>query len=306
LARAWQNTSGPVAQVLGNFQLVKELGCGSVARVFVAFDMTTGQSVALKVLRRRLQHEEDIIERFRREVFAVASISSRNVVRMLDFGTSGDEVFIAMELVEGGTLRDAMSGRRPWDPEEGLAVIGQIADALSAAHAQQIVHRDLKPENIVLVDRKGGSPLVKVLDFGFAKLLDLERKLELAPLTRAGTTFGTPQYMSPEQIRGKVLAPSVDLWALSVIAYEILAGRRPWDGGDAYEVMRAVLRSPPAPLSKQRPGLACGAALERFFLRAFSKRPEDRFRDAETFRRALEDAVRGENPHSIPIDLGDL
>jgi eukaryotic-like serine/threonine-protein kinase len=306
VARKWQNTSGPLLAVFGNFQLIKELGSGSVARVFVARDITNGQTVAVKVLRRRLMSELDAIERFRREVFAVASISSRNVVRMIDFGISGEEVYIAMEHAEGPTLRDAMMQHKQWAPEEMLSIVGQIADALTAAHGQKIAHRDLKPENIVLIPRPSGVPLVKVLDFGFAKLIDLERKLGLEPLTRAGTTFGTPQYMAPEQIRGKHLSPSVDLFALAVIVYEMLAGRRPWDGNDPYEVMRSILRAPAPPLTNARTDLARGLDLGAFLKRALDKRAEERPADAATFRRQLEDAVRGPNPHSIPIDLSDF
>ncbi|HWE31032.1 MAG TPA: serine/threonine-protein kinase, partial [Polyangia bacterium] len=247
-----------------NFEILSELGEGAFARVYRAREKTSGKQTALKILKEGFVGAAEIIERFRREVFAVASIDSPHVVKLHDFGMSGSDVFIAMEYVHGPTLRELVRGR-PWSAEAARVVVGQIAQALSAAHAQGIVHRDLKPENVMLVRRARGRQ-VKVLDFGLAKLVAIERKLELEPLTQAGMCFGTPQYMAPEQMRGRPASQSADLFALAVIAYEMLSGRLPWDGGDPREVFGAVLTTPPPSLERVHPSVSPQrAALDGFF-----------------------------------------
>ncbi|MGZ3426142.1 MAG: serine/threonine-protein kinase, partial [Polyangia bacterium] len=209
-----------------NYEIQNQLGEGAFAHVYRALEKTSGRHVALKILKEGFAGDVEVIERFRREVFAVASIDSPHVVKLHDFGMSGVEVFIAMEYVQGPTLRDLLRAR-PWSAEAARVVVGQIAQALSAAHAQGIVHRDLKPENVMLVKGATGRQ-VKVLDFGLAKLARIESKLQLEPLTQAGMCFGTPQYMSPEQMQGRAASESADLFALGVLAWEMLSGRLPW------------------------------------------------------------------------------
>ena len=278
----------------GRFEIVEEIGEGGFARVYHARETTTGQKVALKVLKDAFQNDKEVIERFRREVFAVASINSPHVVGLKDFGISGDEFFIAMEFVEGPTLRDVIEERQ-WSASSVHTLIGQVGAALEAAHAQNIVHRDLKPENVMLVAGPRETMLVKVLDFGLAKLAELERTLGLAQLTRVGMCFGTPQYMSPELIYGRPVDRSVDLFALGVMAYEMIAGRRPWDGDTPQEVMVAVAKKPLPPITRthvsMRPRLEI---INRFFQRALAKRKEDRPSDVTMLMRELSEAILGE------------
>jgi serine/threonine protein kinase len=244
--------------------------------------------------------DAEIIERFRREVFAVASIDSPHVVKLHDFGMSGADVFIAMEYVQGPTLRELLRGR-PWSAEAARVVIGQIAQALSAAHAQGIIHRDLKPENVMLVKGAHGRQ-VKVLDFGLAKLAAIESRLQLEPLTQAGMCFGTPQYMAPEQMQGRAASQSADLFAIAVIAWEMLGRRLPWDGADPREVFRAVLGTPPPPLERVHPTVQSQRAeLDRFFAGALAKSAEARPPDASAFFAAFELALFGRPRHSGPI-----
>ncbi len=261
-----------------------------------AKETTTGKIVALKLLKDAYLKDAEVVERFRREVFAVASISSPYVVKMHDFGISGDEVFIAMEYVEGPTLREVVHARA-WQPGDIHVVVGQIAQALAAAHRQNIVHRDLKPENVILVGDggKSGPRQVKVLDFGLAKLAELERKLELEPLTRAGMCFGTPQYMSPEQIQGKPIDGSADVYALGVIAYEMIAGLLPWDGADSREILLSVIKSPPPKIVRARsPEVKRLDELNKFMVRALAKDKKDRPKDAAEFFKEFELALLGE------------
>ena len=223
----------------------------------------------------------------------MASINSPHVVGMHDFGISGDEVYIAMEFVEGPTLRDLIY-ERSWTAQEVHLVIGQIAQALAAAHRQDIVHRDLKPENVMMVPGKGGSRTVKVLDFGLAKLAELERKLELEPLTRAGMCFGTPQYMAPELIQGKPFDKTVDLYALGVITFEMVAGFLPWDGSDPRQVLMAVVKNPPPHVSQAHPSMARMPEVDAFLQRVLSKDKSKRPPDAATMFRELEQALFGD------------
>jgi serine/threonine-protein kinase len=279
----------------GRFEILEQIGEGGFATVFRAREQTTGRTVALKLLKDAYLKDQEVVERFRREVFAVASISSPYVVKMADFGISGEEVFIAMEYVEGPTLREVMH-ERPWSSGDIHVIVGQIAQALAAAHRQNIVHRDLKPENVMLVGDggKAGPRQVKVLDFGLAKLAELERKLELEPLTRAGMCFGTPQYMSPEQIQGKPIDGSADVYALAVIAYEMVAGLLPWDGHDSREILLSVIKNPAPRIVRARAEVKRIDELNRFFTRALAKDKRDRPRDAAEFFKEFEVALFGE------------
>ncbi|MEO6954057.1 MAG: serine/threonine-protein kinase [Polyangia bacterium] len=272
------------------------MGEGGFAHVFRGLERATGRPVALKVLKTAFHDNKEVRERFQREVFAVASLSNRHIVGLYDFGLNESDVYIAMEYVAGATLRERM--RSPLTLAERFAIVAQVADAIAAAHASNILHRDLKPENIKVVDGPDGSMVVKVLDFGMAKISELESSLELQPLTRAGICFGTPHYMSPEQIRGRLDEPAIDLYALTTIAYELLSGGRPWDGDDPYEVMRAVLRTPAPPLAHLR-GVVGGqdpqvlADVNAFFVRAFDKQRENRPQDAAALVLELERALFG-------------
>jgi len=275
------------------YQVLAKIGEGAFAHVFRARELQSGRDVALKVLKEEYTEVRDVVERFQREVLAIASINSPHVVSMLDFGISEGEFYMVIEFVQGHSLRELLAAHELWAPEDVLVVAGQIAHALAFAHRREIVHRDLKPENVMLVERDG-SFVAKVLDFGFAKLADLERALELRPITRVGFCFGTPQYLSPEQIRGRPIDGGADLFALGVIAYEMLAGRRPWDGPDARTVMTAVVKTLPPPVLRLHPALM--SRLEEvndFLLRVLEKERRERPRDAVAFFEELQVALFG-------------
>ncbi len=278
------------------YEIDKSMGEGGFARVFRGQEKATGRAVALKVLKSAFYQNAEVRERFQREVFAVASIQNPHIVGMYDFNLASDDLYIAMEYVPGHTLRERIVA--PFDLATRFSILSQIADALRAAHERNVVHRDLKPENVKVIEDGAGSITVKVLDFGMAKLNELEERLELEPLTRAGICFGTPQYMSPEQIRGKLDDKSIDLFALAIIAYELLSGGRPWDGEQPYEVMRAVLNLPAPPIQRlfgvrdeEQLSAARLSALNAFFARALAKRLADRPEDATTFITELEAAL---------------
>jgi serine/threonine protein kinase len=262
-------------QYRDRYQVVEKVGEGAFAQVFRAKELAGGRECALKVLKDPYLSVKEVVERFQREVFAVASISSPHVVALHDFGISDDDFCIVMEYVEGPSLRDVMRPG-PWPASDLRVVIAHIAHALAAAHQKGIVHRDLKPENVLLV-RQGAAWQAKVLDFGFAKLPELERTLGLEPLTRKGHTFGTPHYMAPEQIQGQAVDARTDVYALGVIAYEMLADRRPFEGVDPRAVMRAVLDTAAPPIEALHPTMAGRTGpVNRFLQHALAKSPDDR------------------------------
>jgi serine/threonine-protein kinase len=276
----------------GRWEVVEHVGEGAFAHVYRARE-PGGQAVAIKVLKDPFRGVKEVVERFQREVFAVASITSPHVVRLHDFGFSDEEFFLVTEFVSDPTLRALMG--RAWTAADIHTIVGQVAHALAEAHRHKIVHRDLKPENVMLVESAGGWQ-AKVLDFGLAKLPELERKLDLAPITRAGQLFGTPQYLSPEQIRGRSVDGGADLFALGVITYEMLAGHRPWEGDSPHEMMLVVPHNPPPPIAKLSAELAPRAAeLSRFLERALAKPRDERPGDATQLFGELSAALYGAN-----------
>ena len=282
----------PGQRIADRFEIVRKIGEGAFAVVYRARDTNSRRDVALKILKEVARTDSEIIERFRREAFTVSSLDSPHVVALYDFGTSGDDLFIAMEYVEGPTMRDLMS--RPWSAGATHLVVGQIAQAVDVAHKHNVVHRDLKPENVVLV--KGASSRgrqVKVLDFGLAKAADLEKSLGLEPLTQAGMCFGTPQYMAPEQMQGRPATASTDLWALAVIAYEMVAGRLPWDGTTPRDVFLAVLSTPLPKIHETHSTIRRVDELNRFFARALSRTLAERPADAGAFFSGFAEALLG-------------
>jgi serine/threonine-protein kinase len=277
---------------INRFELQQELGEGGFARVWKAREKSTGKTVALKLLKESLRADAEVLERFRREIFAMATIDSPYVVRMFDFGVAGADSFLAMEFVEGTSLRELMVGK-PWSASAVQIVVGQVCQALAAAHRVDIIHRDLKPENIMLVPGKDGDHHVKVLDFGFAKLLGLERKLELEPITQAGFCFGTPQYMAPEQMQGRAAEASVDLFAAAVITYEMIAGRLPWDGANAREVFQRIMTTPPPTIERAHATVTRLGDVNRLLAGALARRKASRPATADAFFASLELALFG-------------
>jgi len=227
------------------YEVQKILGRGGSGVVFLAKDTTLERNVALKVLPTALADDDERILRFQQEAKAASAISHPNVAHIYGFGKADDRYYLAMEYVQGNTLRRLLKNKEI-DKIYALDIACQITKALSAAHKAGIVHRDIKPENVIVTD----DGLVKVLDFGLAKPFpaqneEADRSIGHSLHTKPGMIIGTTAYMSPEQIRGQSLDSRTDIWSLGVVLYEMLAGRRPFSGDTASDVQARILLSEP-------------------------------------------------------------
>jgi serine/threonine-protein kinase len=250
----------------GRYRLVKHLASGGMGSIFSAEHVYMRKELALKVLRPDLSTLPDIAERFRREAQIAASLEHDNIVRVTDFGRSPEGwLFLAMELLEGESLFERLRRSGPLMPEETIRILVQVCHGLDAAHARGVVHRDLKPENIFLVARPAG--LVKILDFGIAKLTDPQ----IASDTQAGMVVGTPEYLSPEQALGGAVDARADVYAVGLIAWRMLAGYHPFKADDARGLLMMQATRPVPPLSEPRPDLLSWPLLLAAIARACDK-----------------------------------
>jgi serine/threonine protein kinase len=267
------------------YQVGRRLGAGGMGVVYEVTHLRVGRRLALKVLNPRSALDDQMVARFRREAQAAGRIGHPNIVAMVDFDQTADGIpFLVMELVEGESLERVLAREGALDVHRAVALVEQVAAALQAAHEQAVIHRDLKPENIMIC-REGKREVVKVLDFGLAKVLDAA-----LTLTRKGTTFGTPRYMSPEQaMEASAVDARSDIFSLGAVTYHLLAGRPPFQGANNAEVLASVMDDEPPNLAELRPGLPAAviAAVER----ALRKKPEERFPSAAEFAAALEQAA---------------
>jgi serine/threonine-protein kinase len=274
----------------GKYYLTELIGSGAMGRVYRADHLSLDAQVAVKLLNPDIAADAATAGRFRTEARAASRLRHPNTIQILDFGQSeAGALYIVMELLRGRTLariieEGAVSSRRIID------LLGQALSALDEAHAVGVVHRDFKPENIFVEMLRTGREHVKVLDFGIAKL-----RGEADPsLTSRGAVCGTPEYMSPEQIRGEELDARSDVYAAGVVLYECLTGVRPFESrGPTIDILTAHLQKEPQPPRQRRPELDLPRALELVCLRALSKNKEDRYRSAADMKSAIEHSARG-------------
>ncbi len=268
------------------YRLESVIGTGGMGTVYQAEHLALRAPVAVKVIDREVDEGDVALARFMREAQSAASLRSPHVVQILDYGMEGKRPFMVMEMLEGEPLADRLKRVGRLSPQETYRVISHVARAVSKAHEAEIIHRDLKPDNVFLVHNEGDE-IAKVLDFGVAKVESTQ--LDGEGHTRTGSLLGTPYYMSPEQAQGnKDIDARSDLWALGVIAFECLTGRRPFssDGlGDL--VLQICIRDIPVP-SKVAP---VPTGFDDWFKRACSREPEARFQTARELAESLRDAL---------------
>lgn len=269
-----------------HFQVGRMLGRGGMGEVYEAVDLDLDRRVALKFIAPELAADADNLQRFEREARSAAALNHPHIATLYSFERDGTRRFIAMELVEGESLRDRMR-TGPLPIGEALAIARDVAAALAAAHRRGIVHRDIKPENLMF----GDEGRVKVMDFGLARAALASR------ITLTGSTLGTAGYMSPESIRGSA-GPPTDVFALGVVLYEMLAGRLPFPGDNPMALMYTIANEPPFPLREARPDVP--GAVQALVARLLEKDPERRMTAADALRE-----LAGMTGASLPALVSD-
>jgi serine/threonine-protein kinase len=271
----------------GRYRVLHRVGSGGMADVVCAEDLQLGRNVAIKLLHRRFAADEEFVERFRREASSAAGLQHPHVVAVYDRGEWDGTYYIAMEYLEGRTLKKLVQDEAPLAGPRAIDLTIQILRAARFAHKRGIIHRDLKPHNVII----DGEGRAKVTDFGIAKA-------GASDMTQTGSIMGTAQYLSPEQAQGFAVSAASDLYSVGIILYEMLTGRVPFEGESAVTIALKQVGEAPVPPSAHNP--AVSPALEAVVLRALEKDPARRFAEADEFISALEHAGAGIAP--APLD----
>lgn len=282
-------------RILGDFQLIRKLGQGGMGQVYLARQISLKRQVAVKILRPEFAENQTSLQRFRREAEAVAGINHANIVQIYQIGESEGMHYMVLEYVEGRNLRDYLLKKGSPDLPIALNIMRQVASALQRASELGFVHRDVKPENILLTRKTE----VKVADFGLSRCFATQEPLHL---TQSGVTMGTPLYMSPEQVQGRVVDPRSDIYSFGVSCYHMLAGEPPFRGATAFEVALQHVQNEPQPLAERRPDLP--PELCALVHRMMAKNPDERPQGAREILRELariREGVQGQTSPNITL-----
>ncbi len=282
---------GEGSTIDGRYRVMRRIGSGGMADVWLAEDSHLQRRVALKVLHRRFAQDREFVERFRREAEHAAGLSHPNIVAVFDRGDVEGTYYIAMQMLDGRSLKELID--QGLTPEQSVGLIRQVLEAAGFAHRNGVVHRDFKPQNVI-VDDEGKAT---VTDFGIARAGASE-------ITQAGSVMGTPHYLSPEQAQGQAVTAVSDLYSVGVMLYEALAGRVPFEADSAVAIaMKQVSHTPQRPSSINP---AVSPALDAVVMRALEKDPGQRFQSAEAFIVALDAAQRDQGPHGGTASFAPL
>jgi eukaryotic-like serine/threonine-protein kinase len=276
----------------GRYRMVRKVGEGGMSFVYLAQDVATQERFAIKVLSPSLSEDANAMARLRREAALGMRLAHANVCHIMRLGETEDGlVYVVMPFVEGELLADRTNRLGQITLDDTARFVRDMSEGLHVAHQLKIVHRDLKPENVMICRRPEGTEYAVVMDFGLAK----ERKAEgeLQKLTATGIILGTPEFMSPEQLRGKTLDARTDIYSLSLMVYEMLTGKLPFQGRTQQEMMIARLRSDPIPLRRMRADLNLPEAVERVLGKAMQRSPDDRYQSTLEFADAFIGAAGG-------------
>lgn len=284
----------PPGANIGSYQIVERIGRGGMATVYKAHHAALDRFVAIKVLPEHFAEDDTYLERFSEEARSIARLKHANILGIFDFGQEAGVTYLVLELVEGGTLADRLG--HPLDLHDAVRLLQPIARALDYAHARGVLHRDIKPSNILI--HEDGRPVLA--DFGLAKMASSARRS-----TASGTVIGTPEYMSPELSSGQAVGPASDLYALAVVAYEMLTGRIPFTGATPSAVLLAHLNQAMPPTHELTGELS--AHVEQALRRALAKSPAERFATATEFVAALTPAAwpGGAPREGAPVQMPD-
>ncbi len=261
----------------GRFEIIEQIGKGGMASVYRAVQTSIKRPVALKILGARFKRDEFLAARFHNEAALASRLNHPNTVTIFDFGVTDEkDLYIAMELVDGCSLGTELKRQQIITWRRAARIALQIGESLRDAHINSIIHRDLKPENIMLADFQGVPEIVKVLDFGIAKILVDEDAVAREGTTSPNQVFGTPEYMSPEQVASKELDPRTDIYSLGVVLYRMLTGALPFKGDNPILTMSHHLIKAPPPFEVVNPDLSIPSSLVDLTFSMLAKRPEQR------------------------------
>jgi predicted Ser/Thr protein kinase len=287
------------------YRILESIGRGGMGVVYRAEHARIGKLMALKLLTGELSRDPQQVARFKREALLASKLSHPNTVQVFDFGNSDTLVYLAMEFLRGEDLSKIIRREGSLSVERTAKVVIQICSSLAEAHDKGIVHRDLKPENIIIVKGQHGEDIVKVLDFGLAKLRDSP---ELSDVTTRGAIVGTPYYMSPEQIRGETVGPAGDVYSLGALMYACLTGTVVFDAPSPMSVLTRHLTEDPQAPSARRPDLGIPESVDQIVLRTLIKDPARRLASVQELQQALVAELKREGQPSIErlLDSGEL
>ena len=282
-----QSSEALMGRVLaGRYRILDKLGAGAMGAVYKAEDMATKRLAAIKLLSPDRQLNAEYVARFQREARMATRIAHPNAVSTFDTGATEDGfAYIAMEYLEGEPLSQVIKTRAPLPLDRVAQIAWQAAAALNAGHELNVVHRDFKPDNVLICRQPDGSEQVKVLDFGVAKQTTLDPQFQ--ELTQTGFVIGTPQYISPEQVKSEPTSARSDLYSLAVVVYEMLTGGLPFAGKSPQKQMFNRLLEEPMPIATVNPTLALPPEVEMVLMKALSRKPDERYASTVEFAKAL-------------------
>ncbi len=287
--------------VAGAYRVVRKLGEGGMGMVYQAEHEAQKKTVALKMLLEHGRENPEVVKRFEREALALANLRHRNIAEASDFGRlpTGD-LYLVLEYIDGTTLRALVDAApKGVQHERALRILGQMASAITFAHSLDVVHRDLKPENVILCDRGEERDVVKIIDFGIAKIRTAAFGAPGTVLTKAGAVFGTPDYMSPEQSMGRPVDARSDQYTFGVMAFELLTGRLPYWDEDPYKMLLMHVGAPIPSARERAPHLP--AAVSDVLTKLLAKEPNERFSSVAEAYNALAMAFAGAPQAALPV-----
>ena len=284
-------------KISDRYQIIKSIGEGGMANVYLAYDTILDRNVAVKILRGDLSSDEKFVRRFQREALSASSLSNPNIVEVYDVGEDNGEFYIVMEYIEGKHLKALLKKRGKLTVTEVVDIMSQIANGLSVAHDSYIIHRDIKPQNIMILE----NGMVKITDFGIAMAINATQ------LTQTNSVMGSVHYLPPEQASGKGATLQSDIYSMGILMYELLTGKLPFKGDNAIEIALKHLKEHVPPVSDELPNIP--QSIENIIIRATAKNPKNRYADAremyEDLRTALEPSRKNEPKYTYKYPEND-
>lgn len=288
--------------VADRYRILELVGRGGMGVVYKVEHVRMGKLMAMKLLHGELSRDREVVKRFKREATAVSLLSHPNTVQVFDFGRSEGLMYLVMEFIEGVELARMIRDEGPMDFTRCAIIVSQVCSSLAEAHEKGIIHRDLKPENVLIRESRDGSLMVKVLDFGLAKLRETEERAET---THQGVLVGTPHYMSPEQIRGEEIDSRSDIYSLGAMMYKALSGEPPFKASTPVAVLTKHLNEPAPSLNENHPENRIPIGANRLILRCLDKRQKNRFQSVDEIKEELQRLLHeAGSSYEIPSDSG--